>query len=147
MLEKWKRSIGRDKVFVALLKDLLKGFVCLNHDLLIAKLNAYNFSLPALTIIHDYLLYKKQRTRINSSYGTWMENFWRAPQGSILGPLLCNILLENIFFIVNSTDIADYADGNMPYATVNDIDSLTASLEDASKSLFFIYIKSINKNR
>ena len=76
-----------------------------------------------------------------------MENFWRTPQGSILGPLLCNILLENMFSIVNSTDIADYADGNMPFATVNDIDSLTASLEDALKSLFFIYIKSINKNR
>ena len=52
-----------------------------------------------------------------------------------------------MFSIVNSTDIADYADGNMPFATVNDIDSLTASLEDALKSLFFIYIKSINKNR
>ena len=41
-----------------------------------------------------------------------------------------------MFFIVNSTDIANYADGNTPYATANDIDSLITSLEEASKSLF-----------
>ena len=43
LLEKWMRSIDRGKVFGALLTDLSKGFDCLNHDLLIAKLNAYGF--------------------------------------------------------------------------------------------------------
>ena len=55
LLQKWKRSIDRGKVFGALLIDLSKAFDCLNHDLLIAKLNEYNFSLPALKLIHDYL--------------------------------------------------------------------------------------------
>ena len=58
------------------------------------------------------------------------------PQGSILGPFLLNILLGYLLFIVTSTDIAKYADENTPYATANDIDSLIASLEEASKSLF-----------
>ena len=79
LLEKWKRSIDRNKVFGALLTDLSKAFDCLYHDLLIAKLSAYGFSLPALILIHDYLLNRKQRTcnkhaiRISNSCSTWME--------------------------------------------------------------------------
>ena len=87
-------------MFGALLTGLSKAFDCLNHDLLIAKLNAYGFSLPALRLIHDYLSNRKQRTRINNSYSTWMEIVFGVPQGSILGPLLFNIFLADLFFIV-----------------------------------------------
>ena len=90
-------------MFGALLADLSKAFGCLNHDFLIAKLNAYGFSLPALRLIHGYLSNRKQRTRINNSYSTWMEIVFGVPQGSILGPLLFNIFLADLFLIVNST--------------------------------------------
>ena len=83
LLEKWKRSIYRGKVFGALLTDLSKAFDCLNHDLLIAKLNAYGFSFPAL-------LNRKQRTRINK-YSSRVEIVFGVPQGSILVSLLFNI--------------------------------------------------------
>ena len=132
-LEKWKRFIDGGKVFGTLLTDLFKGFDCLNHDFLIAKLNSYGFSLPALRLIHDYLLNRKLRTRISNS---WMETVSGVPQESVIGPLLVNIFLADLLFIVNSMDIANYADDNTPYATVNDIDSLIALLEEASNSLF-----------
>ena len=45
MLEKWTRSVNNSKMFGALLTDLWKAFDCLDYDLLIAKLNAYSFSL------------------------------------------------------------------------------------------------------
>ena len=134
LLEKWMRSIDRGEVFGALLTDLSKACDCLNHDFLIAKLNAYGFSLRALRLIHDYLSNRKQRTRINNSCSTWMEVVFGVPQGSILGLLLFSFFLADLFFIVNSTDIANYGDDNVPHATANDIDSLIASLEEASKS-------------
>ena len=65
-----------------------------------------------------------------------MDGYCAGPQGSIFVPLLFNILLADLFFIGTSTNIANYADNNTPYATPNDIDSLLASLEEASKSLF-----------
>ena len=68
------------------------------------------------------------------------------PQGSILGPLLFNILLSDLFFIVNSMDIENYADDNTPYATPNDTDSLIASLEEASKSLFIWFDNNLMKS-
>ena len=67
MLEKWKRSADNGKAFGALLTDLSKAFDCLDHELLIAKLNAYEFSLTTSKLIHDYLSNRKQWTKINSS--------------------------------------------------------------------------------
>ena len=123
-------------MFCALLTDISKGFDCLDHDLLIAKLNGYGSSFPVLRLILDYLLNRKQRTRINNSYSTRMEIVLGVPQRSILGPLLCNVFLADLFLIVNNMDIANYADDNTPYATVNDINSLIVSLEEASEVLF-----------
>ena len=55
MLERWKGAVNDKKVFGALLTDLSQVFDCLFYELIIAKLNAYGFSLPALKLIHDYL--------------------------------------------------------------------------------------------
>ena len=68
LLVKWKSSVDRVKAFGALLTDLSKAFDCLDHELLIAKLNAYGLSLPALRLIYTYLSNKKQRTKISCFY-------------------------------------------------------------------------------
>ena len=94
MLEKWKRSVDSGKAFGALLTDLSKAFDCLAHELLIAELNAYKVSLPALRLIHDYLSHRKQRTRVNNSYSEWLAVMLGLPQGSILGPLLFKIFFS-----------------------------------------------------
>ena len=52
MLENWKSAVDKGKVFVALLTNLSKAFDCLSHELIIAKLNAYRFSLATLNSLH-----------------------------------------------------------------------------------------------
>ena len=89
--------------------DLSKAFDCLDHELLIAKLNAYDFSLTALKLVHNYLSNRKQRTKINPKYSSLLEIIFGVPQGLILGPLLFNIFLIDLFFIIEYTDIAGYA--------------------------------------
>ena len=57
-------------------------------------------------------------------------------QDSILGPLLFNIFLADLFFAVNDIDIASYKNDNTPYMIIDNMDDLIASLEKASNGLF-----------
>ena len=73
MLEKWKNAVDKGKVFGALLTDLSKAFDCLPHELIIAKLNAYRFNLPALKLMCSYLSHLKKHTFWRSTrFYTWV---------------------------------------------------------------------------
>ena len=51
MFEKWRSAVDNKKTFRALLTDLSNTFDCLSHELLLAKLHAYGFSIPALRLV------------------------------------------------------------------------------------------------
>ena len=93
MIDKWKKAVDNPKVFGAVLTALSKEFDCICHDLLIAKLNAYELPLPILKLITDYLQNRKQSTKIESIYSDWEDIISGVPQGLILGLLLFNIFL------------------------------------------------------
>ena len=102
----------------------------------IAKLFAYEFDNKALHFIYGYLRHRKQRTKMADSYSSWQEILYGVSQGSILGPLLFNANLCDLFITASNYDIANYADDNAPYVSGKNIEEVVASLEDVSEFIF-----------
>ena len=119
----------------ALLTDLSKAFDCLSHDLLLAKLHAYGIDINSLKILSSFLKNRKQRVRIGNLYSLWHDILTGVPQGSILGPLLFNIDLCDLFLFLKGSNIANYADNNTPFSCQNDPKNVITELEHASSTL------------
>ena len=65
MLEKWKKALDKQDLAGALLTDLPNAFDCIDHQQLIAKLEACGFDYTSLSFISSYLAGRKQRTKVN----------------------------------------------------------------------------------
>ena len=136
LIENCKRALDKGNEYGALLTDLSKAFDCLPHDLIIAKLQAYGFSLEALKLMNSYLTERKQRVKINDQFSSWLDIEFGVPQGSILGPLLFNIFLCDMFLFCDDVDFASYADDNTPYCTGKNTQEIISQLERSSVSIF-----------
>ena len=136
LIEKWKKSVDNGGAFGALLTDLSKAFDCLPHELLIAKLDAYDFDKSFLKLIHSYLLNRKQRVKINGRYSSWSEILFGVPQGSILGPMLFNIFIRDMFCFLEDVDIGNYADNSTRYCAGRSAEFVVNNLEQSSTILF-----------
>ena len=102
---------------------------CLWH----AKLHAYGFETDALRLIYSYLVGRKQRVKIDKEYSTRQKILFGVPQGSILGPLLFNIHMCDLFFVAEPADIASYAHETTPCVCLDGIDLIIEKLEVKSQ--------------
>ena len=109
MFENWKLSI--DKGFAGgVLMHLSMPFDTMNHPLLLAQLHAYGFSKQALAVICSYFSNREQRIKVNNVFSSWKDLILSVPQGSVIGPLLFNISLNDLFFSVKDVSICNFAD-------------------------------------
>ena len=96
--------------------DLSKAIDTINHELLLTKLNAYGFDKNSLEVMRNYLSNHWQRTKINTTFSSWSALLKGVPQGSVLGPILFNIFLNDLFLVLKDTDVCNFADDTSPHA-------------------------------
>ena len=129
LLCKWQENLDRGEVVGTVAMDLSKAFDTLPHGLLLAKLKAYGFSRNSLKLIFSYLTNRQQRTKVGSSLSEWLRISLGVPQGSILGPLLFNIFLNDIFLFIEQTDLCNFADDNSMYSSAKSIEQVIERLK------------------
>ena len=129
LVETCKQCLDSSGVMRMMLTDLSKAYDCLPYDLPVAKLRAYGFGLFSLKIICSYLTSRKQRVKINPIYSNWLDVQSGVTQGTVLGPLPFNILINDIFYAIEASEICNFVDDNSIYPLSHNAESTIVKLE------------------
>ena len=98
------------------------------------KLHAYGLSFDTVTFLNLFLKDRKQNVRINNIFSAFQNILSGVPQSSILGPILFNIFLNDLFLSIKKSDLHSFADDNTTTATCNTLTEVLKTLEQESES-------------
>ena len=104
--------------------DLSKAFNDLNHDVLLAKMEAYGLDNNVVSFMRSYLTIGLHRCKINNSFSKWVKISAGVPQG----PLLFNIFINDIFLYFQKYDLASYANDSTKCTSDKRVSAIIGSL-------------------
>ena len=105
LVEYWRGALDRHEYVAAVLMDLSKAFDSLPHDLLLMKHQANGLSEKTCALISSYLSGRRQQVRLGPRCSDWCDIIKGVPQGSILGPLIFNIFMNDIFHVLDRSPL------------------------------------------
>jgi len=108
--DSWHRAIDESKFTAAAFLDISKAFDCVNHDILLSKLACYGILKHSLVWFTSYLSCCRQQVYLQGVSSMWGEIHVGVPQGSILGPLLFSIYVNDLHNAVKVCELYLYAD-------------------------------------
>ena len=130
-LENLKSLLDKGGFVAAVFLDLKRAFDTINHDLLIAKLTHFNFSNSALCWMKSYLSDRKQAVQIGDSLSSYLTCSAGVQQGSILGPVLFSLYVNNLPDVCRNIKVQLYADDTVLYCHASSIKEAAAVLSGA----------------
>lgn len=138
------------KIVIGLFVDFSKAFDLVNHEVLLSKLDIYGVRGCGLNLLRSYLSHRRQVVQISNSRSQILPLLCGVPQGSILGPLLFNLYINDIVNINNNAMFIIYADDTTIFFSGNSIDYLISNCNDTLVQLqqwSLINSMKINENK
>ena len=134
LIEDCKHALDKHMHVGLLLLDLSKTFDCFPHKLLLLKLHAYGVSRDACYLLFSYLTNRSQRVKISSVKSDWAKSIKGVPEGSVSGPMLFNVFINDLTYVVENTCPSyNYADDNTLGFWHNRLDDLKLNFEYGSE--------------
>ena len=131
-IEEWKSAFDDKMVVGCVAMDLSKAFDSIPHNLLIAKLYAYGISYNSCKLVKSYLSDRMQCVKLNDNYSKWQCIQRGVPQGSLMGPILFNVYINDLLLLLqNFSSVFNYADDNTLSFCHKDIDVVKQNLKIA----------------
>ena len=115
-------NMDNGKIPFIIYLDLSEAFDTLDHNILIEKLKFYGLTQSALTLLESYLHERKQYVQINDAYSNVTLTSCGVPQGSILGPLLFIICINDRALTSKYFKFIIYADDTTLMGNLNEFD-------------------------
>ena len=132
--ENIRKKVDQGYVVGLVTLDLKKAFDMVSHEILLYKLKNFGFDDLSVSWFRDYLSFRKHTTNINNNLSDFCPVTCGVPQGSILGPLLFIIFINDISKVVKFSNISMYADDTcIYYASDNSNDLCSCLNEDLCK--------------
>ena len=107
--------------------DLSRAFDTIDHTILLNKLKYYGLKGPTLNLFQSYLCNRKQYTEIEDTTSTILPIQVGVPQGSILGPILFIIYVNDLPQCSNKFDFIMYADDTTLSSTIDSFSDINSN--------------------
>jgi len=132
-----REGIDLQQLSILVLYDFSNAFPSVHHDLLLAKLRIFGFSISVVSWFESYLKNRAQRVVNGSDISSLIFLLFGVPQGSVLGPLLYSIYVNDINTVFNNSKYHLYADDLQNYVSfrLQDLNTAVSTINEEASNL------------